>query len=91
MCRIIISIIAISVHFYEKIRNNWKNIKFIKCDISKNGLWNKEFSGKCYVFHLAALADIVPSIQNPEKYFDANVKGTMNILQASKKAKVLKF
>ncbi len=68
-----------------------KNIKFIKCDISKNGLWNKEFSGKCYVFHLAALADIVPSIQNPEKYFDANVKGTMNILQASKKAKVLKF
>ena len=28
-----------------------KNIKFIKCDISKNGLWNKEFSGKCYVFH----------------------------------------
>ena len=32
------------------------------------------------VFHLAALADIVPSIQNPEKYFESNVLGTKNIL-----------
>ncbi len=28
------------------------------------------------VFHLAALADIVPSIVNPEGYFRANVVGT---------------
>ena len=46
-----------------------KKIKFIKCDLSKKGNWEKEFSGKCYVFHIAALADIVPSIQNPVKYF----------------------
>ena len=31
-------------------------------------------------FILAALADIVPSIQNPDKYFKANVLGTKNIL-----------
>ena len=37
-----------------------------------------------YVFHLAALADIVPSIKDPKKYFDTNVNGTVNVLEASK-------
>ena len=39
----------------------------------------------------SALADIVPSIQNPEKYYNSNVNGTLNLLQACKNAKVLKF
>ena len=68
-----------------------KSIKFINCDISKKGKWINEFKGKCYVFHLAALADIVPSIEKPEVYFDSNVRGTLNILQACKKAKILKL
>ena len=68
-----------------------KKIKFIKCDLSKKGRWQNEFKGKCYIFHLAALADIVPSIQNPEKYYNSNVNGTLNLLQACRNAKVLKF
>ncbi len=75
----------------ENLKEFKKNIKFIKCDISKKGKWIKEFSGKCYVFHFAALADVVPSIQKPKKYFNANVNGTINILEACKKAKILKF
>ena len=66
-------------------------MRFIKCDISKEGKWMREFSGKCVVFHLAARADIVPSIENPIKYFDSNVKGTLNILNACRKAKIKKF
>ena len=31
----------------------------------------------------AALADIVPSIQKPEAYFNSNVIGTLNVIQAS--------
>lgn len=38
------------------------------------------------VFHLAALADIVPSIQNPEGYFHSNVVGTFVTLQAARAA-----
>ena len=34
------------------------------------------------VFHLAALADIVPSVDNPEKYFHSNVLATLKILEA---------
>ena len=35
------------------------------------------------VFHLAALADIVPSIDEPEKYYKTNVTGTLNVLKLS--------
>ncbi len=72
--------------------SKFKNkLKFIKCDISKKGNWVNEFKKKCVVFHLAALADIVPSIQNPKKYFQSNVKGTLNILEACKDTKISKF
>ena len=39
---------------------------------------------------MAALADIVPSIQNPKKYFESNVVGTENIASAAIKYKVKK-
>jgi rRNA maturation RNase YbeY len=44
-----------------------------------------------WVFHLAALADIVPSIQEPEKYFRANVLGTFNLLQALRERHIKKL
>jgi UDP-glucose 4-epimerase len=75
----------------DNIKPFLKKIKFIKCDISKKGKWIKEFNQKCYIFHLAALADIVPSMQNPEKYFDSNVRGTLNLLEACRNIKVVKF
>jgi UDP-glucose 4-epimerase len=40
------------------------------------------------VFHLAALADIVPSINAPEAYFRSNVDGTFNVLQQARKVGV---
>ena len=43
------------------------------------------------VFHLAALADIVPSIQNPEGYFHSNVVGTFVTLQAARAAGIRRF
>ena len=75
----------------ENIKEFKKKIKFIDSDISKNGKWINEFKGKYYVFHLAALADIVPSIQNPTEYFNSNVQSTLNLLQACRKGKILKF
>ena len=41
-----------------------------------------------WLFHLAALADIVPSIQKPDAYFRANVDGTFNVLRASQAAEI---
>jgi UDP-glucose 4-epimerase len=43
------------------------------------------------VFHLAALADIVPSIQKPEAYFRSNVDGTFVLCEAARRASVRRF
>ena len=77
-----------SIKNIKKIRNK---LKIIKADISKNGKWQKNIKGIHYVFHLAALADIVPSIQSPKKYFDTNVNGTVNLLEACRKYNVKKI
>ncbi len=66
-------------------------IQFFNCDIAEAGSWAAAFNGVDWVFHLAALADIVPSIQMPDAYFDANVNGTYNVLRASQLAKVNRF
>lgn len=47
--------------------------------------------GVDWVFHLAALADIVPSINDPLKYHRANVDGTVAVLEAARQAGVKKF
>ncbi|MBF0207274.1 MAG: SDR family oxidoreductase [Oligoflexia bacterium] len=44
-----------------------------------------------YVFHLGALADIVPSIEKPFEYHTTNVDGTFNVLNAALKFGVKKF
>ena len=49
------------------------------------------FDGIDWVFHMAALADIVPSIQHPLQYYRANVDGTVSVLQAAKEAGVRRF
>jgi UDP-glucose 4-epimerase len=75
----------------ENINHIKKKIKFIKADISKKGKWQNEFKNTDYVFHLAALADIVPSIDNPQEYYESNVTGTLNVLQACIKFKIKKL
>jgi UDP-glucose 4-epimerase len=66
-------------------------VEVIEADIAKSGSWQKSFQGADWVFHLGALADIVPSIQRPEDYFLANVNGTFNVLEAAKHAGVKRF
>ena len=44
-----------------------------------------------WVFHLAGMADIVPSIERPRQYFEANVVGTFNILEDAREAGAARF
>ena len=68
-----------------------KDLKIIKIDISKFNNLDKYFKGADYVFHLAALAQIIPSIKNPKKYFKNNVIGTIKVVEAAKRVKIKKF
>lgn len=43
------------------------------------------------VYHLAALADIVPSIKDPSTYFRANVMGTVEVLESCRLNNVSRF
>jgi UDP-glucose 4-epimerase len=72
----------------ENLTHVIDKVRVIECDISEPGDWVDFFNGVDWVFHLAALADIVPSIQNPGGYFRSNVSGTFNILEVSRAAQV---
>ena len=64
--------------------------KFINCDISvvPQSLLMSYIEGADIIFHLAALARVQPSIENPLPYNDVNISGTLNILFAAHKAGV---
>ncbi len=75
----------------ENLAHVIDRIRLVECDISKSGDWVNVLQKMDWIFHLAALADIVPSIQNPDEYFRANVDGTFNLLQAAKTVGVKRF
>lgn len=75
----------------ENLSHLTKGVEVVECDLAKKDGWEKCFDGSDWVFHLAALADIVPSIQSPIDYFNANVTGTLNVLEAAKHSNVKKL
>ncbi len=74
----------------ENINKN-SRFKFIRADILNYSKIDNYFKNIDAVIHLAALADIVPSIDNPEKYFRVNVEGTINILNLCRKHRIKKI
>jgi UDP-glucose 4-epimerase len=57
---------------------------FVQADIRDVPALQPAFVGVDWVFHLAGLADIVPSIEMPAEYFSTNVTGTFNVLECSR-------
>ena len=68
-----------------------KKIFLYKKDINFLEFLNKYFKNIDVVIHLAALSDIVPSIDNPINYMKTNIIGTMNVLEAMRKNNVKKI
>ena len=67
------------------------NFSFYEVDVTYVDSIRPHFEGTERVYHLAALADIVPSIQNPLAYHKANVDGTVAVLEAARGAGVGRF
>ena len=84
-------------HLLDGSKKNLKDIlkskKFtlVKQDICNYNKIEKYFKNVNYVFHLAGIADIVPSIVNPKDYLQTNFTGTINILESMRKYKVKKI
>ncbi len=64
--------------------------KFVLADIKNLAKIKKHFQGQDHVFHVAAIPRIQPSIKDPLLTNENNIKGTLNVLLASKKAQVKK-
>lgn len=71
----------------ENISDLRDNVTLLIEDIREDGKWQDEMSESDIVFHLAALADIVPSIQNPTEYFSTNVSATVKLVEVAKLSK----
>lgn len=74
----------------EHLKNS-QGLQIIHTDISTLNNIIPYFEGIDWVFHMAALADIVPSIQRPLDYYSSNVQGTINVVEAARKFKVKKL
>jgi UDP-glucose 4-epimerase len=61
-------------------------LRVIEGDIRDRELVRGALDGAERVFHLAARADIVPSIDDPREYFGSNVDGTFEIMEAARHA-----
>ncbi len=84
--------------FEVRVIDNWstgrpENLDHVKgsdrltiyhMDIRNRGEIYPVFKGVEYVFHFAALADIVPSIQKPWEYYSSNVLGTYNVADCAR-------
>lgn len=70
-----------------KLESN-PRFRFVNADIRDVPAMTPAFENVDWVFHLAGLADIVPSIEMPAQYFSTNVTGTFNVLECARKAGV---
>jgi len=83
----------LSTGHYQNLEHHKANqaLQFIEADISEYEQIAGCFKNIDWVFHIAALADIVPSIKNPFEYHKSNVDGTVNVLEASRANSVKRF
>lgn len=61
-----------------------ERLQVLRADVADHDRIRPAFDGVDWVFHLAARADIVPSIQQPLEYHRANVDGTVSVMEAAR-------
>jgi UDP-glucose 4-epimerase len=93
----VICIDDFSTGFAKNIPQSF-NVKVVNVDISTLTSNNentdkikKEVAGADYMLHFAAKARVQPSIENPIKFNDTNVGGTLNLLEICRQVGIKRF
>lgn len=74
---------SINIDKLELYEGDFRNIEFL------NELFdNNEIN---MIVHLAAMAGVRPSIENPQLYYDVNITGTLNLLEQCRRKNIKKF
>ena len=64
------------------------SLMFINGSIVDERILEKAMKGSRYVFHLAALGSVPRSVAEPVNFFENNVRGTSNVLEAAREFQV---
>jgi UDP-glucose 4-epimerase len=67
---------------------SFPNVDFHHGSILDRDQIARAIAGARYVFHEAALASVPMSVQRPRDFYDVNVTGTLNVLEAARQAGV---
>jgi UDP-glucose 4-epimerase len=70
----------------DNLKHVADRIRVERCDVNDADRLREIIGRGDTVFHLAGLADIVPSIERPTDYFQANVDGTERVMEAARGA-----
>ncbi|HAT4141232.1 TPA: NAD-dependent epimerase/dehydratase family protein [Clostridium perfringens] len=69
-----------------------ENFKVFEGDIRDNKFLEKVFLNDIdCIMHLAAMAGVRPSIQDPSLYYEVNITGTLNLLEKCREKNIRKF
>ncbi|MBW6451248.1 MAG: GDP-mannose 4,6-dehydratase [DPANN group archaeon] len=74
-----------------KILKKYDNFEFVQDSILNKDTINKITKNVDIIYHLAAIAGVRNSIQNPTKYVESNILGTNILLDAACKNNINKF
>jgi UDP-glucose 4-epimerase len=85
--RVVDNMISGHTRNLEQHKNN-SNLELVLGDVADLALMQKTCQGAERIFHLAARADIVPSIEDPLDYYRSNVDGTFSVLEAARMHKI---
>jgi len=75
----------------ENLADVLNAIEFVRGDVRDYGVVESAVRGVDAVVHLAALIDVTESVEKPDLYFDVNVRGTYNVVKASKNVSTFVF
>jgi UDP-glucose 4-epimerase len=75
----------------ENLADVLNAIEFVRGDVRDYGVVESAVRGVDAVVHLAALIDVAESVERPDLYFDVNVRGTYNVVKASKNVSTFIF
>ena len=73
----------------QYLKNNKKNLKIIKGDITDEKIVSRSVKDQEYVIHLAALPFIPDSFYYPADFFNVNTTGSVNLLWKSIQSKTV--
>lgn len=88
--RVLDNFVTGSVENLNEVKN-CSRLTIEKVDVADYKRIKPFFKNVSWVFHLAARADIVPSIEKPLDYYHSNVEGTISVIEAARHAGVRRF